>query len=123
MLIQLVGSFTFVYIYDRSGRDIFNIPRAKAKFEVKWNWKDEEHHRSLVGKVLIFLFYTWKFMPPMVLLLMRKDSRKGNALVEIVILLFGIAGATMYSALISLGVFSLPKLWSYVQTTVFAMIT
>lgn len=107
----------FVYVYDRSGKDIFNIPAAKAKFAEKWKWKNRYSYRerSVVGKVFLFLLYTWKFMPPMVLLLLRKDNRKGHVVQEIATILASIAGATTYSALVALGIFSLPIAYSFIK--------
>ncbi|MCX6718976.1 MAG: hypothetical protein NTZ38_01200 [Candidatus Taylorbacteria bacterium] len=105
---QLLGSFIFVYAYDRSDKDIFNISAVKEKFLERWDTKKDDFRRSAFGKSLLFLLYTWKFMPPMVLILLRSDGKKGQVYQEIMIVTASIAVATAYSALVSLGLFSLP---------------
>jgi hypothetical protein len=96
-VVQVIGSFIFIYVCDRSSRDIFNLQEIKRKFRARFPSLHADTDDSKEGKVRAFLIFCWKCTPPMVLLLMRKGGEKGHPMREVLLVFLAIIGATLYS--------------------------
>lgn len=96
-VVQVIGAFVFIYVCDRSARDIFNLQEIKRKFRERFPSLHDDSDGSVGTAVRAFLIFCWKCTPPMVLLLMRKGGEKGHPGREIMLIFLAIIGSTIYS--------------------------
>lgn len=108
--LQIAGSLAFLKIYDSAGKDVLRISFATGiilKFCRWFKRKIAENGCSVPGgiaRTIRFLFLSWQFLPPLVVLILRNDGGKKSPRVELSEVFASTAIATgwwtMYSLII-----------------------
>lgn len=81
-VLLFIASVVFVIIYDAIGKDLFGIDTVRQKYLSRIErFLGRMMKIAGVGKdgwVIEFVLFTWQFLPPIVLLLMRKVDAPGR---------------------------------------------
>ena len=117
VILQVAVSFIFISAYDQVGGDVLEISTTAGAISKSWQGFREKTfgHKLLlpdsVSWMIKFALFSWQFSPPVVVLLMRKDERKGSPRIESAMIIASTAIATAWWGFYSLAVL---RWWNHV---------
>lgn len=110
---QFLVSVVCWFMYDYIGKDIIGLSSIKMRLEEQGRkvrkrfprWGRFLDRYRKVARALEFAFFSWQFIPPLALLCLRKEGKKGDTTTEIGMLCGSSAFATVIWTGYSVGLF------------------